>query len=149
MFTNLEIGGFCQLSKMLTDTVTRCVTRPFFLSPAQSTTTTNKGAAATAYITGIQAALAGELDSYLSSCGYHRYIRGRCSHFIQYLCGIIKSDIINDCIRNATAVCNPRQNSVRDKMQEKYFLLEKQFCWTKICQKKIVSDVVSDFQCAK
>ena len=57
---------------------------------------------------------------------------------------------LNDCIRNTTAVCNPRQNSVRDKIQslkkseKNTFLSEK-----KTVQKEIVSDVVLDFQCAK
>ena len=45
---------------------------------------------------------------------------------------------LNDCVRNTTAVCNPRQNSLRDKIQSKTkssprqnpknFLSEKKFC---------------------
>ena len=43
--------------------------------------------------------------------------------------GTINSIILKDCIRNTTAVCNPRQNSVKDKfslrqnsVQDKYSL---------------------------
>ena len=37
----------------------------------------------------------------------------------------------NDCMRNTTAVCNPRQNSVQEKIQSKT-----KFSWKKDCQKK-------------
>ena len=56
---------------------------------------------------------------------------------------------LNDCIRNTTVVCNPRQNSVRDKIREKKFLSEKNSVKKKIVRKKIVSDIVLDFQCTK
>ena len=66
---------------------------------------------------------------------------------------LVNNAKLNDCIRSTTAVCNPRpnlrQNSVRDKFSpkqnpvwEKYFLLEK-------IGKKIVSDIVLDFQYTK
>ena len=54
---------------------------------------------------------------------------------------------LNDCIRNTTAVCNPRQNSVQDQIQSetKYSLrlyLEKSekniFCQEKFLKKNIV-----------
>ena len=58
-------------------------------------------------------------------------------------CALIKK--LNDCIRNATAVCNSRQNSVQDKIQSekknfvrkkivgKKFLLEKIILSEKVC----------------
>ena len=71
---------------------------------------------------------------------------------------------LNDCIRNTTAVCNPRkksktkfsprQNSIRDKIQsgkkseKNIFLSEIKFCQNKLLE-KLVLDVVSYFQCAK
>ena len=69
----------------------------------QPTATTNKGEAATAYIGVMQATLVMEslnvtalvvattgtqgegVDSYCISYGYHRYKRGRGSHFVQQL----------------------------------------------------------------
>ena len=53
---------------------------------------------------------------------------------------------LNDCIRNTTALCNPRQNSVRDKkfslrqnpIQEK--IQEKYFCQKKILLEKKMSE---------
>ena len=62
---------------------------------------------------------------------------------------------LNDCIRNTTVVCNPRQNSVRDKIREKNFFVRKRFLTEKnsvkkkIVRKKIVLDIVLDFQCTK
>ena len=50
------------------------------------------------------------------------------------------------CIRNITAVCNPRQKSVRDKIQSKTKLcrkknlLENKFCWKKNSQIEFVMD---------
>ena len=46
---------------------------------------------------------------------------------------------LHDCIRNTTAVCSPRQNSVWEKICQK----------KKLSEKKYTSDVVLDFQCAK
>ena len=56
---------------------------------------------------------------------------------------------LNDCIRNTTAVCNPRQNprqnSVRGKIQSKTkFSLRKIF----LLEKKLSENFFSDFQCA-
>ena len=55
------------------------MTRPFNPSSTQLATTTNKGAAATAHIRGVQTSLARELDSYCISCGYHWYLGVRYS----------------------------------------------------------------------
>ena len=55
---------------------------------------------------------------------------------------------LNDGIRNTTAVCSPRQNSVREKIQEKDFFVRKKFCQRKKnCDKKFVSDIVLHLQC--
>ena len=69
---------------------------------------------------------------------------------------------LNDCLRNTTAVCNPRQNSVRGKVQsetksslrqnsvQEKIVRKKKTCQKKkLSVKKIVSDIVSNFQCAK
>ena len=52
-----------------------CVTLPFNPTSTQPTATTNKGTAAMAFLRGMEATLARELDSYCISYGYHRYIR--------------------------------------------------------------------------
>ena len=60
-----------------------------------------------------------------------------------------------DCRRNAAAVCNLRQNSIRDKFQSEtifFFVRKKNFVRKKICLEfclalNFVSDTVSDFQC--
>ena len=66
----------------MSPSVIRYLTILFNPSSTQPATTTNKGAAAMAYIRGAQATFAKELDSYHISYGYHRYIRGNCSQFI-------------------------------------------------------------------
>ena len=73
---------------------------------------------------------------------------------------------LNDCIRNTTALCNPRQNSVQDKIQNlvgEKILSEKKLSKRNLLEKKILTyfsglnfvsdcilfktEFVSDFQC--
>ena len=61
---------------------------------------------------------------------------------------------LNDCIRNTTAVCNPRQNPVRQiQSKTKFSLSEKNFVGKKNSQIFSVMEFclglnfVSDFQC--
>ena len=62
---------------------------------------------------------------------------------------------LNDCIQNTTALCNPRQNTVSDKIVSETKFSRRQnpvqddkFIRNKNGQKKMVVDIVSDFQCA-
>ena len=70
-----------------------------------------------------------------------------CRHF---LIGGEEYKELNDCIRNTTAVCNPIQNSVRDKIQSETKFSPRQnpriffFIGKLFCQKKI-SDFVLDW----
>ena len=64
---------------------------------------------------------------------------------------------LNNCIRNTTAVCNPRQNLVRDKFSprqnsvldkiQNFFLLEKKFVGKKNLRFCLGLNFVTDFQC--
>ena len=47
------------------------------VTSTQPAASTNKGAAAAAYVREIQATLAGQLDFNCNSYGYHRYIKGK------------------------------------------------------------------------